>query len=55
MKLVQFLRDMAARAMHLSRNTLDLATSRELRKMSEELKAKSEEREDKLKRDPDAP
>jgi hypothetical protein len=41
--VVQFLRDIAARTMQLSRRTLDLATSRELRIMSDELKAKSRE------------
>jgi hypothetical protein len=51
MNLVQFLRDMAARAMQLSRNTLDLSTSRELRKLSDELKAKSEECEEALRRE----
>lgn len=35
---------MASRAQRLSRHTLDLQTSRELRVMGEELKAKSEER-----------
>jgi len=44
MKTVEFLRDMASRAQRLSRHTLDLQTSRELRVMGEELKAKSEER-----------
>jgi hypothetical protein len=33
---------MAARAMQLSRKTLDLSTSRDLRVMSQELKDKSE-------------
>lgn len=45
MNMVEFLRDMASRAFRLSRNTLDLSTSRELRIMADELKAKSEERE----------
>jgi hypothetical protein len=49
--LIQFLRDMAARAMQLSRKTLDLATSRELRIMSQELKDKSEEVEADERRD----
>lgn len=45
MNLVDFLRDMASRALRLSRNTLDLQTSRELRIMGEELKARSHESE----------
>lgn len=48
MKIVEFLRDMASRALRLSRNTLDLSTSRELRMMSDELKSKSQEREREL-------
>ncbi len=43
MNTVEFMRDMASRALRLSRSTLDLHTSRELRIMGEELKAKSEE------------
>lgn len=43
MNTIEFMRDMASRALRLSRNTLDLHTSRELRIMGEELKAKSEE------------
>lgn len=46
MNYVEFLRDMASRALRLSRNTLDLQTSRELRIMGEELKAKSLESEE---------
>jgi hypothetical protein len=44
--VIQFLRDMAARAMQLSRKTLDLSTSRDLRIMSQELKDKSEDLEE---------
>lgn len=43
MKLVDFLRYMASRAFRLSRSTMDLSTSRDLRIMGEELKSKSEE------------
>ncbi|MBS4084858.1 MAG: hypothetical protein KGZ73_15020 [Rhizobiales bacterium] len=43
MNTIEFMRDMASRALRLSRNTLDLHTSRELRIMGEELKAKSDE------------
>jgi len=43
MNTLEFMRDMASRALRLSRSTLDLHTSRELRIMGEELKAKSEE------------
>ncbi len=53
MKLVEFMRDMASRALRLSRNTLDLKTSRELRIMGEELKAKSQEREAELRSSPE--
>ena len=45
MNLTEFMRDMASRALRLSRNTLDLKTSRDLRVMAEELKQKSEEQE----------
>lgn len=43
MNTIEFMRDMASRALRLSRSTLDLHTSRELRIMGEELKAKSDE------------
>lgn len=43
MNTVEFMRDMASRALRLSRSTLDLHTSRELRIMGEELKQKSEQ------------
>jgi len=45
MQLVKFLQESASQAMRLSRETLDLKTSRELRMLSEQLKEKSEERQ----------
>lgn len=45
MGLLEFLREMASRAYRLSRSTVDLSTSRELRIMGDQLKAKSEEYE----------
>lgn len=51
MKLIEFLRDMASRAFRLSRNTLDLQTSRELRIMGEQLKERAQEQEKELARE----
>lgn len=51
MKLIEFLRDMASRAFRLSRNTLDLHTSRELRIMGEQLRDKAQEHEKELARE----
>jgi hypothetical protein len=45
MQLVKFLKDAASNAARLSRETLDLKTSSELRMMSEQLKKKAFERE----------
>lgn len=48
MKLVEFLRDMSAWAFRLSRNTFDLNTSTELRKMGEKLKKQSDDRAEEI-------